>query len=236
MATVGSVIDKARAVLQDTTSVRWPDSELIEWVNDAQYEIALIKPDATSVNESIPLAGGTKQSLPNGALRLLRVVRNMQDAVNGVGGRAIRIVDREVLDAQDPNWHDPFSTGLSAFDSLVRHYIYDEQDPQHFYVYPGINPDARPAPMIEIIYSARPAIVQSRNSQLSVSDLYTNAIMNYVLYMAYMKEAEYAGNQQRAGSHYQIFMASVSGKGSIDAITTPNIDIRANPNLTATGG
>ena len=88
MATVGSVITKVRAVLQDTTSVRWPDSELIEWINDAQHEIALIKPDATAVNESIPLVGGTKQSVPSNALRLLRVVRNMQDA--GVAHRRAR--------------------------------------------------------------------------------------------------------------------------------------------------
>lgn len=235
MASVGSVIDKVRAVLQDTTSVRWPDSELIEWVNDAQHEIALIKPDATAINESIPLAGGTKQSLPANALRLLRVIRNMQDAAVGVGGRAIRIVDREILDAQDPNWHDPFSTGLSAFDTVVKHYMYDEQDPLHFYVYPGIDGQIRPAPMIEIIYSAKPAEVVSRASQLSVPDLYVNAVMNYVLYMAYMKDAEYSGNSQRAASHYQIFAASVTGKGTVDAMTTPNVDVRANP-MTATGG
>lgn len=236
MATVGSVITKVRAVLQDTTSVRWPDSELIEWINDAQHEIALIKPDATAVNESIPLVGGTKQSVPDNALRLLRVVRNMQDAGVGLGGRAIRLVDREILDAQDPNWHDPLTTGMSAFDTVVKHYMYDEQDPLHFYVYPGVDGQIRPVPMIEIVYSAEPTKVDSLNDVLSVPDLYINAVLNYVLYMAYMKDAEYAGNTQRAASHYQIFGASVTGKGQIDVITTPNADGRTNPNLTATGG
>ena len=33
--------------------------------------------------------------------------------------------------------------------------------------------------------------------------------MNYVLYMAYMKDAEFAGNNQRASTHYQLFTASV---------------------------
>ena len=50
--------------------------------------------------------------------------------------------------------------------------------------------------------------------------------MNYVLYMAYMKDAEYAGNAQRASSHFQIFTTSVTGKGQIDAITNPNIERR----------
>jgi hypothetical protein len=46
--------------------------------------------------------------------------------------------------------------------------------------------------------------------------------------MAYMKEAEYAGNQQRAQGHFQLFMTSVTGKGQIDAMTSPNLELRAN--------
>jgi hypothetical protein len=47
--------------------------------------------------------------------------------------------------------------------------------------------------------------------------------MNYVLYMAYMKDADYAGNNQRAASHFQIFTTSITGKGQVDALTTPNM-------------
>lgn len=234
--TVGSVVDKARAVLQDTTSVRWPDDELIGWVNDAQREIALIKPDASSKNETMPMVPGTKQSLPTDGLRLLRVVRNMTDATSNIGGRAIRLVSREILDAQQPEWHDPNTTGESAFGDVVKHYMYDEQDPLHFYVYPGISniPNGATIPHIEIIYSGNPADVTQMADNISIPDLYQNAILNYVLYMAYMKDAEYAGNAQRASSHYQIFTAAVTGKGQVDVITTPNIESRSNPNLTAT--
>ena len=42
--------------------------------------------------------------------------------------------------------------------------------------------------------------------------------------MAYMKDAEYAGNSQRAANHYQLFTASVTGKGQVDALTTPNLE------------
>jgi hypothetical protein len=50
--------------------------------------------------------------------------------------------------------------------------------------------------------------------------------MNYVLYMAYMKDAEYAGNAERAQSHYQLFNTSVIGKAQIDAVTNPNMERR----------
>ena len=59
---VQSVIDRVQVTLQDTTGVRWPvANELVLWVNDAQREIALFKPDASAQNETITLVAGTKQ-------------------------------------------------------------------------------------------------------------------------------------------------------------------------------
>jgi len=221
--TVQSVIDRAQTVLQDTTGVRWPVvAELVLWVNDAQREIALLKPDAAAVNDTITLIAGTKQSIPTGGNRLLKVVRNMSSASDGTGKRAVRLVDREVLDAQTPDWHDPTVAGDAAHTAVVKHYIYDEGNPRNFYVYPGINGAA----YLEIIYSSNPAAV-AQVDNLSIPDIFANAVLNYVLYMAYMKDAEYAGNQQRASSHFQLFTASVTGKGQIDAITNPNMERRA---------
>jgi hypothetical protein len=225
--TVNSVVDRAEVVFQDTSNIRWPTAELVLWINDAQREIALLKPDASATNSTITLAAGTKQSIPSGGNRLLRVVRNMSAAANGTGGRSIRLVSREILDAQVPSWHDPTITGDAAHGTVVKHYIYDEQDPRNFYVYPGVSGDA----YIEIVYSANPATVAS-GGDLSVPDIYANAVLNYVLYMGYMKDAEYAGNSQRAAGHYQLFLQSVTGKGQIDQITSPNAESRSNPNLT----
>lgn len=223
--TVQSVIDRAQTVLQDTTGVRWPVvAELVLWINDAQREIALLKPDASATNTTITLATGTKQDIPSGGNRLLKVVRNMSAASNGTGKRAVRLVDREVLDAQTPDWHDPAVSGDAAHSAIVKHYVYDEANPRNFYVYPGVSGSA----YLEIIYSSNPvAVAQADN--LSIPDIYANAIMNYVLYMAYMKDAEYAGNAQRASSHFQLFTASVTGKGQIDAVTNPNIERRQAP-------
>jgi hypothetical protein len=218
--TVQSVIDRTQVVLQDTTGVRWPIiAELVLWVNDAQREIALIKPDATAVNTTVTLATGTKQEIPAVGNRLLNVVRNMSAASSGTGKRAVRLVEREVLDAQNPNWHDPTVTGGAAHAAVVKHFAYDETNPRNFYVYPGVAGSA----YLEIIYSANPATVVEA-SNLSVPDIFANAIMNYVLYMAYMKDAEYATNAQRASSHYNLFMSSLTGKSQIDVMSNPNAD------------
>jgi len=220
--TVQSVIDRVQKTLQDTTGVRWPVvDELVLWVNDAQREIALLKPDASAKNVTVTLAAGTKQDIPSDGNRLLRVVRNMSAASSGIGKRAVRIVSREVLDAQTPDWHDPLVTGDAAHVAVVKHYIYDEQNPRNFYVYPGVA--AAASSFVEIIYSANPVTV-AQNGNLDIPDIFANAVMNYVLYMAYMKDADYAGNQQRASSHFQLFMASITGKAQLDALTSPNFD------------
>ena len=216
---VQSVIDRVQTTLQDTTGVRWPVvGELVLWINDAQREIALLKPDASAKNTTITLAAGTKQDIPSDGNRLLRAVRNMSAASGGTGKRSVRLVQREVLDAQTPDWHDPTVTGDAAHTDIVKHYVYDEQNPRNFYVYPGISGDA----YLEIIYSANPSTV-TQGDNLDIPDIYANAVMNYVLYMAYMKDADYAGNNQRAASHFQIFTTSITGKGQVDALTTPNV-------------
>ena len=227
--TVQSVVDRVQSVLQDTTGVRWPVvGELVLWVNDAQREIALLKPDASAVNTTVTLVSGTKQEIPAASNRLLKVVRNMSAASGGTGARAIRLVDISVLDAQSPDWHDPSVTGDAAHTNVVKHYAYEESNPRNFYVYPGVSGNA----YVELIYSANPATVVLADN-LSIPDIFANAIMNYVLYMAYMKDAEFAGNQQRASSHFQLFTASVTGKGQIDSIMNPNMEYRPQAPATA---
>ena len=220
---VNDVIDKVQQILQDTAGIRWSETnELIEWVNDAQREITLLKPDATSTNQTVTLTTGTKQSLPSDGNRLLRVIRNMSAASGGNGGRSVRLVARDVLDTQTPTWHDPNVTGDAAHTNVVKNYIYDEQDPTNYYVFPGVSGDV----YLEIVYSKNPATVAAAGDNLGVEDIYANAVQNYVLYMAYMKESEVAANAQRASSHYNLFTAAITGKAQIDTITTPNRERR----------
>lgn len=220
--TVQSVIDRVQTVLQDTTGVRWPVvAELVLWVNDAQREVALMKPDASAKNETVTLVAGTKQSIPTTGNRLLKVVRNMSAASNGTGKRSVRLVDAEVLNSQTPDWHDPTVSGDAAHTNIVKHYVYEESNPRNYYVYPGVQGNA----YLEIIYSSNPTTV-AQNGNLSIPDIFANAVMNYVLYMAYMKDAEFAGNADRANNHFQLFTASVAGKGQLDAVTNPNIERR----------
>ena len=220
--TVQSVLARVKETLQDTSGIRWSETdELIQWLNDAQSEIALLKPDATSENTTVTLVTGTKQTIPTDGNRLLRVIRNMSAASSGTGGRAIRLVARDVLDTQTPTWHDPAVTGDAAHTNVIKNYIYDEQDPKNYYVFPGVAGNS----YIEIIYSKNPATVTASDN-LTVDDMYAGAVMHYVLYMSYLKESEVAANAQRAANHYRIFLSLIGAKDQRDSIDTPNVERR----------
>jgi len=224
---VQDVVDRAREILKDSSGIRWSDDEFVLWVNDAQREVVLYKPDAAATTAVLTLATGTKQDLPAAANRLLRVVRNMSAASGGVGGRVIRIVDREALDSQNPDWHDPSATGWAAHGSVIKHYTYDEESPKTFYVFPGVK--SGESVYIEAIYSSDPTSV-TISDNLSIADIYANAILDFVLYRAYNKESEFAADRSEADARYTKFLNSVGGKSQLDLVTTPNLRRTRTPN------
>ena len=219
--TGANIISRVQDTLQDTTSVRWPEAELLRYINDAQREIVNFRPDASATHANIQLITGTEQDLPSGGLRLIKVTRNMSGtASNSTGGRAIRIVDVDILNTQEPDWHNPSVSGDAAHTTIAKHYVFDNDDPRKFYVYPGVAGNS----YVEIVYSAAPTDLGSTSATISVDDIFGNAIIDFVLYRAYMKDAEYAGNAQRAQSHYQLFGASIGQGGQAQVLLSPNND------------
>jgi hypothetical protein len=214
------IITRATDILQDTTSVRWPTDELLRWASDAQREIVLYKPEASVTNTTLSLTTNqTKQSLPSTALTLISIVRNM--GTNGATpGRAVRLIQREVLDAQLPNWHS--ETGAAE----TKHYMFDNRDPRTFYVYPKPSGTL----YLECVYSVAPTDLTSTSQALSLNDIYANIILDYMLYRAYSKDAEYAENVQRALAHYTAFSNALGIKTRNDNEKSPNANSPMNPN------
>jgi hypothetical protein len=57
-----SIIDKVRLLLVDPSGLRWSDDELRGWLNDAQLQTTVLKPDALSVTAVLTLDTGTLQT------------------------------------------------------------------------------------------------------------------------------------------------------------------------------
>jgi len=210
--TAQSIVRRVVETIQDTTSIRWPLRELVRYLNDGQREIILYRPDAMITTEAVTLVSGTKQSIPAGGSKLIDITRNTAAAGTK---RAIRICNREILDAQQPGWHALTGT-LDAM-----HYMYDPRNPKTFYVYPPAH--AAGTTKVEVIYSSLPtdiaapdegAVILSSmaeddativGGEISVPDIYANTLQDYMLYRAYIKDSEYAGNAARATAHYGAF-------------------------------
>lgn len=222
---VASILQRAQTLIQDVTGVRWSLPELAGWFNDALREVALLLPSATSKSVVLPLAKGTRQTIPDGALMLMRVPRNlMPGSTDGdrKGGRAIRLVDRSALDTQYPDWHDE---GRTPFRPIVRHFVVDEAEPRAFYVYPGNDGKG----LVEAVVSLDPPQVDASGTTLAsyaadfpLRSIYANAVLDYVLYRAYSKDASFSENLERADAHYNAFAMALGAKTQRRAGNTPD--------------
>lgn len=213
-----SIIRRAVETLQDTTSIRWPVNELVRYLNDAQREVVLYRPDSMVTSATVNCVVGTKQSLPTNGAKLIEVIRN---AAATSAKKSVRMVNREILDAQTPGWHN--ITGTVD----ILHFMYDPRDPKTFYVYPPALSTAQ----LDIVYAAYPtdvtepadgALYTNVTGSISLPDIYGNAVLDYILYRAYTKDSEYAGNAQRAQAHYSAFNNALGNEIKATVAVAPN--------------
>ena len=216
--TASDVMKRAATTLQDLGNVRWPVSELHDYLNDGLREVVRIKPNARSKTVNLNLAAGTLQTLPPEYTILSRVSRNMADA--NTGAEAIRALDsRSIMDAQIPNWQ---SASALPFSKTVIHVIHDTASPSSFYVVPGNDgtgiveavvgclPQPSPVP------GANPDQISSYSDEVDIPDIYQNALTDYILYLAYSKDARISGSAARAQAHYELFSQAVMGFGGVE--------------------
>lgn len=210
--TAQAVLTRAGDTLQDVTNVRWPVDELLRYLNDARREIAIVRPDIYAVVTPVVLAAGTKQALPADGSRFIDAVRVIN--AGDTPGRAVRIVERELLDAQRPDWH-------AEAPAATKHFMFDERSPKVFFVYPPAAAGAK----LEVVYSRSPQeilVADVASTELVDEEDYAGAIASYVCYRAFLKDAEYAGNAQRAQSHYVQFSNALGLGVRASFVSSPN--------------
>ncbi|PXW43467.1 hypothetical protein DFO54_111153 [Erwinia sp. AG740] len=199
MITINDVIGRANAQLVDAHWLRWSKSELLDYFNDAINAIIIIRPDAGASIEAFACEPGTRQQLPDGALRLLEVIRV-------IDGRAIQPIARESLDYQFPDWH--------TMTGPVERYCYDEQVPKVFYLFPG----AESGISLEICVSRLPAAasIDGLRRTFPLDELYINPVLEWILFRAYGKDSENGNYAMLSSQHYQTFVDLLGVKSQTD--------------------
>lgn len=250
---VREVLWRVSSILHDTNPqfLRFPEAELVQWLDDAHLAITSLLPAACSRIDAIKLRPGTRQSIeliaaadckpgdgstptaPVRGTQVLDVIRNM-GANGATPGRSIRLIadGREVLDAQNPDWHS--QTG-----ERVGQWMFDPRTPRHFYVSPGA--PSTGAVWAEVAYVAEPQKIPaggavgapvhhysgSSTAVIQVRDEHLADLVNYVCARALMKNAQFAGNDQKAALFTGMFTGSLNAK--VVALTGNNPNLQRLP-------
>ena len=222
--TAKTIIDKAVVQLSDLSAVRWSRAELLDWINDAQRTIVLMAPNSTNYTTTVQMAAGTRQTIPSDGWVLLDVYRNM-GTTGSIPGRAIRLVSKELLDGFNPDWHSDSPT------TAVKNYLFDTQDQTAFWVYPPSDGTGR----IQINYARLPVPCSTENDPIYVNDILQTAVLDYVLYRACSKDAEYAPGLELAAGYWASFTTALGLKGEAEKINNPNLTLMPVRDVSAPG-
>lgn len=178
---------------------------LLDFLNAAVRTVIMHRPDLTAVTESLQLVPGMRQRIPDKALTLIELVRNM--GTDGVTpGESIMLADADVLRGMSCN-------GVTTA-RAIENYSYDRLvEPRCYFVFPGV---AKGADVwAEATYSAIPRTVSSANDSLPLPDTCQSALVHAVLYGILSGDNE-GSNMQRGVHHMQAMMQDLELKKATD--------------------
>lgn len=203
--TIKYITDRVNEQLVDDGFTRWPLATLLTYFNAAQRAIVLVRPDANAKEATFVCVAGTKQQLPDNALRLIDVRSNQ-------AGFDIRNRSKSEISDLYPSWYG--TTGQSEPEA----FIYDERQPKVFFLFPGVTAGLE----VEIVYPEIPPLrtIEQLNSNADLDSIYSGSIVEYMLYMAHGKDFEYS-EQAKAQTHFQMFHVLMGLKSEGDAGMTP---------------
>lgn len=244
---VKDVLWRVSILLGDTLPQfkRWSERELVHWLNDARIAITKALPLANVRVDAIKLPNdsyhsietiaaadcipgdGSTPTVPIYGTQFLRATRNM--GLDGLErGKAIRMVDREDMDAAEPDWSMRVGANVTSC-------IFDPLQPLRF----GTYPSTKGLAWIEIAYCAVPipitntaaagseAYLNSGSSTvtLGIADQYVEECVDYVLSRAHQSDVLHA-EPVKAIYHEQRFINSLKSKLAASGGTDPNLSIQ----------
>lgn len=205
---VSEIINRARYVLQDAGADYWSQNELNDWIMDARLDAYKLRPDIYEQTEVMELAVGSRQSLPGGSRWLFDVIRNDSSPDK----RHVTLVSSRDLARIRPNWRSLRGT------NEIEHFLYDQRDPAHFEVYPPAGNNVS----VLLSYAKLPAALAGQEDDLQPEGEYATAIIEYLLYRAFSKEADTVpAFHARAMQHLQMFRQILGDSVQIKLATGP---------------
>jgi hypothetical protein len=188
--------------------VRWLLNDIFEYITEAIEQLALFKPDLFAVTQTIKLRPGAAQRIPTSIAKLMDVTNNI--AVDGALGSPILRNDYNLI-----RYFNKTSC-ISKTATEVRSFSIDAANPRVFYVSPV---EQYPDQYVQILGQSSPQMIGSIDDDIVFTGgdaaLYFNAMKDWALYRAFMRDTESQTSLQRARMHYDAFYHLLGVKSSI---------------------
>ena len=207
-----TLIGQANELAQDPDQATWTPDQGLAWLNDAQQVVALLRPDASVSRGTMKLAQGVTQTITG--RRLMTVHWNMgSDGLTR--GKAIRLVERGVMDDANPDWPAAVS-GTEIYE-----YMYDGRIPKQFDVSPPV--PAAPDIWIEFTQAVNPAIIADPGDPIVLDDVYAPVMVSWMAYRYFSRDSEETPNWARAAGFYRDVFNMLDVKLRFDIAMDPRI-------------
>ena len=195
---VASILSRASTLLLDETSVRWPQAELLYWVNDGILEMSSLMPMLFTERATMNLVAGVYQTVPAGKRHLHRVISN-------IAGPMVRLASQKDLDAQEPSWY-----GMTATKS-VKYVMVEKLNSKNFLCYP---PNLGTG-QLDAVFTVDPSSYAADGS-IDIDSTYGNPLLAFVLHRAFLKDADTV-DEAKANAYYESFGRYMGGSVMGDA-------------------
>jgi len=204
---VSDILGRVRPVLNDSdaSAYRWSDPDLTNYINDACRLIQVHRPDANTETTNLSLVVGAKQTLADTHEKLI-------DVVCASNGRAVTLIDVSVLDAFNPGWRS------SAASDTPKHYMYDPRASREFWLYPPVKTAG--TTLVGKV-TLKHSVLSGGSSTIGLRDIYMEPIVAFVLFKAYARDMEFAGNADLAGMYLNQFNGMLGLKLTKDVAFAP---------------
>lgn len=186
--------------------IRWPVDRLIEYLNGALRQVAMLRPDLFTQKVTLALVPGSMQALPSSVSKLVSVDQNVSlNPACGIGSFITR---------GDYGVFKSFNRASGCFPSNyeVNSYYYDPSQIRNFYVSPSVPPNKsysviatcilNPPEYTIVDYNAAQPIVVNG---VELDRQYYNALLAWMMHKAYEVDTESATSYQLMRHHLKHF-------------------------------
>ena len=204
LVSVTEVVKMLQSMIADM-SARITSESVVSALNMAARAVVTHRPEARVKSQFMVVKGGQlEHDLPEGSHRLIDVNFSLRrlGAKSEPARANVSLASKNLFDSRLPNWPDPVDV------DRVTHFFYNPDVPGKVIFYPVPKADIQVSVSLAMLPAPLPLnanVYGNSNTDIELSNEYTNAVFHYAMYHLMSADDEDAQNEQTANHHLQMF-------------------------------